>query len=138
MRAIKQVNEKAIIKTITRLAAADNNIAVAWLHGSRAKGCARPNSDFDLAVAFNAFPSDPQEERLQPELLSQDWADALGLADEYISVVDINHIPIQLAMSIIEFGQPIQVNNETRLIREENRITSMWELDHQYHREHYG
>jgi len=89
-------------------------------------------------VAFNAFPSDLQEERLQPELLSQDWADALGLADEYISVVDINHIPIQLAMSIIEFGQPIQVNNETRLIREENRITSMRELDHQYHREHYG
>jgi len=41
-------------------------------------------------------------------------------------------------MSIIEFGQPIQVNNATRLIREENRITSMWELDHQYHREHYG
>ncbi len=91
-----------------------------------------------MAVAFNAFPSDPQEERLQPELLSQDWADVLGLADEYISVVDINHIPIQLAMSIIEFGRPIQVNNETRLIREENRITSMWELDHQYHREHYG
>jgi len=132
------VNEKAIIKTISRLAAADNNISVVWLYGSRAKGCAQPNSDFDLAVAFNAFPSDPQEERLQLELLSQDWADALELADEYISVVDINHIPIQLAMSIIEFGQSIQVNNETRLIREENRITSMWELDHQYHREHYG
>jgi len=116
------MNEKAIIKTIIRLAAADNNIAVAWLHGSRAKGCARPNSDFDLAMAFNAFPSDPQEERLQPELLSQDWADALGLADEYISVVDITHIPIQLAMSIIEFGQPIQVNNETRLIPERTEL----------------
>jgi len=116
------VNEKAIIKTITRLAAADNNIAVVRLYGSHAKGCARPNSDFDLAVAFNAFPNNPQEERLQPELLSQDWADALGLADEYISVVDINHIPIQLAMSIVEFGRPIQVNNETRLIPERTAL----------------
>jgi len=71
---------------------------------------------------FNAFPSDLQEERLQPELLSQDWADALGLADEYISVVDINHIPIQLTMSIIEFGQPIQVNNATRLIPERTAL----------------
>ncbi len=100
-----------------------------WVYGSRAKGSAQPNSDFDLAVAFNEFPSDALEQRLQPELLSQSWADELDLAGEFISEVDINHIPIQLAMGIIEFGRPIQVDEGARLIREENRITTMWELD---------
>jgi predicted nucleotidyltransferase len=132
------VTEKPLIKTMAQLAATDSNIAVLWLYGSQAKGSAQSNSDFDLAVAFKSFPTDAQEERLQPELLAQSWADILGLEDKFISVVDINHIPIQLAMSIIEFGRPIQVNESMRLITEENRISSMWELDHQYHREHYG
>ena len=111
---------------------------VLWLYGSRAKGTEQPNSDFDLAVAFHSFPDDDWELRLQPELLAQSWSDQLGLADGIISVVDINHIPIQLAMGIVLKGETITVKDTLRLIREEHRITSMWELDHLHHRRHYG
>ncbi len=41
-------------------------------------------------------------------------------------------------MAVIEHGKAIQVNTPLRLINEENRITSMWEIDHMYHRQQYG
>jgi predicted nucleotidyltransferase len=113
-------------------------VAVLWLYGSQAKGTAQSNSDYDLAVAFRSFPDDAWECRLQPELLAQRWAEQLDLPEDKISVVDINHIPIQLAFSIMQTGNVLQVNDFLRLAREENRISSMWELDHLYHRKHYG
>ena len=133
---MKEAN--AWLSALAEKAAEDDNIAVLWLYGSRAKGSEQRNSDYDLAVAFNHFPEDPLERRLQPELLGQQWADGLRIEPGQLSVVDINHIPIQLAYSIIQSGQVLQVNDPLRLAREENRITSIWEIDHQYHRKHYG
>ena len=132
------MNTQEIVEHIKRFAESDPNVDVLWLYGSRAKGTEQPNSDFDLAVAFHSFPNDGWELRLQPELLAQSWSDQLGLADGIISVVDINHIPIQLAMGIVLEGKAITVKDTLRLIREEHRITSMWELDHLYHRRYYG
>lgn len=132
------MSQQVVLQKIADLAKQDKNIAVVWLYGSRAKGLAGPESDFDLAVAFNHFPDDSWEKRLQPELLAQQWSDALGVDDGVISVVDINHIPLPLAMAVMQADHPIQVNDSLRMVREENRIASMWELDHQYHRKHYG
>lgn len=109
-----------------------------WLYGSRAKGTEQANSDYDLAVAFNHFPENPWDRRLQPELLAMEWADELGVAEGVISVADINHIPLPLALSIITTGKALMVKDSLRLAKEENRITSMWEIDHEYHRRHYG
>jgi predicted nucleotidyltransferase len=127
-----------ILDAIIGQAQTDPRIDVLWLYGSRAKGSAEPHSDYDLAVAFNTFPSDAWEKRLQPERLAFEWSDALGLEGGKLSVVDINHIPLPLAYAIVQSGRVLQASNRLRLAREENRITSMWELDHVYHRRHFG
>jgi len=128
----------SVLKSLRGLARSHENLAVLWLYGSRAKGTAGIDSDYDLAVAFEYFPEDAWQQRLQPENLACEWAEALGLASEKISVIDINHVPIQLAAAVIEHGRAVQVNDSLRLAKEENRITSMWELDHLYHRQQYG
>ncbi|SFX09194.1 type VII toxin-antitoxin system MntA family adenylyltransferase antitoxin [Marinospirillum alkaliphilum] len=113
-------------------------VDVLWLYGSRTKGTADESSDYDLAVAFTDFETDPLERRLRPELLSQQWCDALGLDGDRLSLVDINQAPLPLAMAVIRDGKAVFVRNPLRLIREELRISSMWEVDYQYHRAHYG
>lgn len=133
-----QGSAPAVLDEIIGLARDDRRVAVMWLYGSRAKGTATADSDYDLAVAFGSFPEDSWERRLQPELLAMDWADALGVAEEALSIIDINHVPLPLAHAVITTGQVIFVRDRLRLAREENRVTSMWELDHQHHRHHYG
>ena len=127
-----------IIKAITKLGENHPNIDVVWLYGSRAKGTATVSSDYDLAVAFKTFPKDPWEQRLQPEELALDWAKEVGMGSDLLSVIDINHVPITLAFSVMEASEVIVENNVTRRIKEELRVSSMWEIDHMYHKEHYG
>ncbi len=127
-----------LLQSLARLAARDADIAVLWLYGSRAKGTATEDSDYDLAVAFNNFEQDPLERRLRPELLAQTWQQALSLPDERLSLVDINLAPLPLAHAVIRTGQVLQVNDRLRLIREEQRIGSMWEIDHLHHQRHFA
>lgn len=127
-----------MLDELKKLALDTAAVDVLWLYGSRAKGNHQPDSDYDLAVAFNHFPDDAWEKRLQPEMLALEWADALGLATDRLSVADINHIPLPLAYAIINTGKPLLVKNALRLAREENRVTSMWELDHEYHKRRFG
>ena len=128
----------AIQDALADLASRSDAIAVLWLYGSRAKGTATPGSDYDLAVAFRHFEKDPLERRLRPELLAQAWQDALGLAEDQLSIVDINLAPLPLAHVIIRSGRVLQANDRLRLIREEQRIGSMWEIDHLYHQRHFA
>jgi predicted nucleotidyltransferase len=130
--------EDNIIEKLIYLAKSDARIDVLWLYGSQAKGTANEQSDYDLAVAFNSFPEDAWDKRLQPELLAFEWIDALGWPENRLSVADINHIPIPLALSIVTIGKVLYVKNAYRLAREENRITSMWEIDYLYHKQPYG
>ena len=130
--------EDSIIEKLIALAKSDARIDLLWLYGSQAKGTANEHSDYDLAVAFNSFPENAWDKRLQPELLAFDWIDVLGWPENRLSVADINHIPIPLALSIVTTGKVLYVKNAYRLAREENRITSMWEIDYLYHKQHYG
>jgi hypothetical protein len=66
------------------------------------------------------------------------WLDALGLPEGGLSVVDINNAPLSLAYAIVTSGSVLFCRDGLRLAREENRVTSMWELDHLYHRRVYG
>lgn len=127
-----------LLTDLIDLAIHDDGIAVLWLYGSRAKGHATADSDYDLAVAFRTFETDPLERRLRPELLAQDWQDALGLDEGKLSIIDINLAPLPLAHAVIRTGRVLHANDRLRLIREEQRITSMWEIDHQYHQRHYA
>ncbi|WP_163647940.1 nucleotidyltransferase domain-containing protein [Modicisalibacter sp. 'Wilcox'] len=127
-----------ILQRLAELATRDDDIAVLWLYGSRAKGTAGADSDYDLAVAFHHFEKDALERRLRPQLLAQTWQDELGLAEDQLSIVDINLAPLPLAHAIIRTGRVLLASDKLRLIREEQRITSMWEIDHQYHQQHYA
>ncbi|MEA3252480.1 MAG: nucleotidyltransferase domain-containing protein [Pseudomonadota bacterium] len=126
------------LQGLAELAAGNDEIAVLWLYGSRAKGTANEGSDYDLAVAFRTFEKDALERRLRPQLLAQTWQDELGLSEEQLSIVDINLAPLPLAHAVIRTGRVLRANDKLRLIREEQRITSMWEIDHQYHQRHYA
>lgn len=127
-----------VLERLVSLAGDDSEVAVLWLYGSRAKGSATASSDYDLAVAFTAPYADSLERRLRPELLAQRWQDELALPEGCLSLVDIDLAPIPLAMAVIRTGVAICVNDPLRLAREENRITSMWELDYQYHQQQFG
>ncbi|TFH87176.1 nucleotidyltransferase domain-containing protein [Billgrantia azerbaijanica] len=131
-------DETAMLQALTDLAARDDAIAVLWLYGSRTKGTATPDSDYDLAVAFRTFEKDALERRLRPELLAQAWQDELGVEEGRLSIVDINLAPLPLAHAVIRTGRVLQANDCLRLAREENRITSMWEIDYQYHLQQFA
>ena len=128
----------SVIERCIELAKGNTKVDMLWLYGSRAKGTAELTSDYDLAVAFHDCPSDIWQRRLQSEMLALDWMEALSLPEKALSVVDINLAPLPLAYNIIQTGQVLLTKDGLRLAREENRITSMWELDYLYHRQHYG
>lgn len=132
------ITQEVILKKIKSLAAQDANIAIVWLYGSRANNSATTDSDYDFAIAFNQFPEDEWDKRLQPELVAQLWADSLNLPLDKISVVDFNHIPLALALSIVNSNSVLLAKDSVRLAKEENRVSSMWELDQMYHRQQFG
>lgn len=118
------------LQAIIELAKQNTDIAIVWLYGSRAKGSANINSDYDLAVAFKTFiKDDPLEKRLRPECLALDWQQALALPDFQLSIVDINQAPIPLAWEIIEADCVVYCCDESRLWQETQRIHSRMELD---------
>lgn len=127
-----------LLPALIDFARAVDGVEVLWLYGSRAKGTATAESDYDLAVAFTGAPADRPERRLRPELLALDWAQTLSLPEGRLSVVDINLAPLPLAMAVITQGVVLWSGNGLRLAREENRVMGMWELDYQYHRRVYG
>ena len=115
---------------IIELARQNLDIVIVWLYGSRVKGSANINSDYDVAVAFKAFiKNDPLEKRLRPECLALDWQQALGLHDFQLSIVDINQAPIPLAWQIIEADGVLYCADERRLWQETRRIGSRMEID---------
>ena len=117
-------------QTIIELAKQNSDIAIVWLYGSRAKGIANIDSDYDLAVAFKTFiKDDPLEKRLRPECLTLDWQRALGLHDFQLSIVDINQAPIPLAWEIIASDCVLYCCDESRLWQETRRIQSRMEID---------
>ena len=116
---------------LVSLAQANPAVQVLWLYGSRAKGNAGPESDWDLAVAFSPVKlADPLDNRLRPELLALDWQRALHLAEGKLSVVDINQAAIPLAFAIIDANTPLYSRDEGRRLQEEARIMSQMEIDH--------
>ncbi|NQY63792.1 MAG: nucleotidyltransferase domain-containing protein [Alteromonadaceae bacterium] len=133
------MQEKAIqnlaIQKLVDLANKHTDVEVLWLYGSRARNIATETSDYDLAVAFKTYIEDPLERRLRPELLALEWHKALGIK---LSILDINQATIQLAYTVVQDNTYLYSGNDYRRLVEEQRIMSKWEIDHLYHRKHYG
>lgn len=120
-------NSEPTISRITQLAKQNADIGAIWLYGSRVQGRARPDSDYDLAVAFNDFALDNLARYNRPHCLSLDWAAELALSEAKISIVDINQAPIYLAYQIIDTGQLIYSDGSARAWQEITRINSLFE-----------
>lgn len=118
---------------IITLAQACEHIDVLWLYGSQADNSAHSESDIDLAVCFNHWVDDILERRLRPELLAMQWQQELGIQEGKLSIVDINQAPIGLAMSVLSYANVLYCKNDSRKMREQQRIMSMWEIDFLHH-----
>ncbi len=116
-----------LAEEIKPLATADSDIFVLWLYGSRAKGTAKADSDYDIAIAFKNFDLSRIDKTLRPQMLAIAWQTPLNLAENMISIVDINRCPLYLAINIINEGQVLVNKNTFRLMKEEARIRSMFE-----------
>lgn len=132
------LDQDPFLKKIIKLAKQNNDIIVLWLYGSQADGTAHPESDYDLAIAFEKHIPEPLEQRLRPEELAIEWAYVLKSAENKISIVDINLAPTPLAWEVLSKGLCLFARNKNRLIREELRISSEYEHDVLYHRRTYG
>ncbi|NQY63261.1 MAG: nucleotidyltransferase domain-containing protein [Alteromonadaceae bacterium] len=127
--------QEIAIQNLVNLAKKHPDIEVLWLYGSRARNTATETSDYDLAVAFETYIEDPLERRLRPELLALEWHKTLGIK---LSILDINQATIQLAYTVVLDNTYLYSGNDYRRLVEEQRIMSKWEIDHLYHRKHYG
>lgn len=122
-----------IILKLSQFAAENQEVIVLWLYGSRANATHRINSDYDLAIAFKTFLSDPLETRLRPEMLALTWQSELQFGENQLSIIDINQVSISLANEVIQCGSVLFCRDEMRLWQEEKRINSRMELDVLYH-----
>ena len=118
---------------LIKLAQNDPKLELLWLYGSRAKGTAHDGSDIDLAVIFKEWIEDPIERRLRPELLALEWQNSLKLNEGGLSVLDMSHASIPIAMSVLTSGTLLVSKNITRQLQEQQRIMSKWEIDYLYH-----
>lgn len=126
MTALNQTSD-ALCAQIIELARNNPQVKLLWLYGSRANGTACASSDYDFAVAFDSRLENPLERRLRPELLTMDWQRAVKVADNVLSVVDINLTPLPLSLNIVGDDSKLLVNkDELRYIRELNRIWGLW------------
>lgn len=118
-----------VIRKLSQFAFENQEVVILWLYGSRANNTHRITSDYDLAVAFKIFLSDPLATRLRPEMLALEWQSALSLPEQQLSILDINQVPIPLAYQVIQADRVLFCRDYRRLWQEEKRIASRMELD---------
>jgi predicted nucleotidyltransferase len=118
-----------ILDHIIKQAKLDDDISIIWLYGSRAKGTARQDSDFDIAIAFNNFTLSQFDKAIRPQEYALLWNSELNLPEKTISVVDINTIPSYLAVNVVEYGKVLFNKDILREMKETQRIYSQFEYE---------
>lgn len=124
------ISKHDVLDRLVALADKQQDIAALWLYGSRARDDQHEASDYDLAVAFTDWITDPLERRLRPELLAMQWQEALQLPEGCISLVDLAICPIPLGWSILSEGKLLLDHQPQIRMTQESRIMSRWELDY--------
>lgn len=111
------------VELLIELAANASAIEVVWLYGSRAREDHQADSDYDLAIAVKTDNISVRDQYFNDELAYQ-WSNS---SHSKISVVDINDIPVPLAISVVNDGKVLLSKNDLRLHSEMQRIWSLWE-----------
>jgi predicted nucleotidyltransferase len=123
-----QIDHDTVLTGVIALAAKNTDIEVVWLYGSRATGDYHDASDFDLAIAFKNFTLSPSDKLSRPHELAMDWALALDVPTDIISIVDVNLVPAYLGFNVVEYGCVIFQESTARPYNEANRIYSQYEF----------
>ncbi len=89
-----------ILEQIVQLIYQNFQVDAIYLYGSRAKGTALENSDWDIAILFSHFVEDILEQINRPQYLEAILQRELKLYDK-ISVVDLELVPPPLQYNII-------------------------------------
>ena len=122
-RSVDDFHE-AVTLHILRLASVD----AIYLYGSRAKGCARDDSDWDIAVLFSDYEPDVLEQAVRPQLL-ESQLETLS-PTQTVSVADLQGVTVPLQWNIIR-GIKLYDRGVPAVRRTENAIISAWEKDYQ-------
>jgi predicted nucleotidyltransferase len=125
-------NVLQILKRIEALAVGRFMIDAMYLYGSRARGTARSDSDWDIGVLFSEYLEDPVESALRPqelEALLERELNMYGL----VSVVDVENVPPSLQWNIIS-GRRFVDRGVPRVRRVEGAIASCIEKDYSHAR----
>ncbi|MEM1913610.1 MAG: nucleotidyltransferase domain-containing protein [Thermofilaceae archaeon] len=93
----------------------EERILAAYLFGSRAKGYATPESDYDIAVLLSETPRDLLDFYLR---LLNKLTDTLG---DNVDLVILNEAPPELKYQVVKHGKPIYVRNERARVAFESR-----------------
>lgn len=101
-----------------------------YLYGSRAKGTAHKNSDWDIAVLFSDYETDLSARLLRPQQLEATLERELKLYNQ-ISVIDLETAPVYLQYSILMSAVKWFDRNVPHVKRVEQSILSKWEKDYE-------
>ena len=96
-----------------------HRVALAYLFGSRAEGKARPDSDHDVAVLWDA--SEPAFDATMR--LAADVGCVLGT---HVDVVDLERATLELRGRVAEQGRLLHVGDEDRRVRFEVDARLRW------------
>ncbi len=80
-----------------------SQVELCYLFGSRARGQARADSDYDLAVRFATRPSDDERDRLLAEL-AEALARRLRVPEDRVDVHDLDEMPLALQFRVLRDG----------------------------------
>ncbi len=99
-----------------------------YLYGSRAKGHAREDSDWDLAILFSHYENDILERTVKPQMLEARLEQLFP--DRELSIVDLREVPVPLQWNIIQ-GKKLYDRGVPSVRRLEHAIISAWEKDYE-------
>jgi predicted nucleotidyltransferase len=125
-----RISEDKTLQVCLEHIAQKHDVASLWLYGSRAKGNYNQASDYDLAVRFAKFESNPMQRQLRLQQL-QDQLQRVTKAD--IQIVDIDLAPVPLSVTIIDEGKLLLDNTPGDTPKYYQQVWSKWE-DYQYQR----
>ncbi len=83
----------------------EDDVLLAFLFGSFARGCARPDSDVDVGVLFRKAPD--------WEVLMEMRDDLAGCVGRDVDLVVLNDVGLVIAMQGLQTGVPVKQDGET-------------------------